>query len=944
MPRVFISYSHDDDKHKEWVLQVSQELRTKGLDCQIDQYINGFPSEGWPLWMEKEIDHADYVLVICSDLYLKRYRREDAESGRGVAFEGAIITQALYDHHGRNEKFIPVIPESGHIDHVPISLKSSTVYRLPQDYNQLYRLLTDQPAVIPADVGSIKDMPQKSVLDGTHSTPTNNQTDTPLFQPVPPLTPESAHKVSYGPHNSAFLVPFRTKGKFLVGRETALEKVRQQLLTGKPTRMGQTALLQGIGGLGKTQLAVEYANKYREAYPNGVYWITADENIDAQLTQLAVDANWVAPASEHSIKLDIARHRLKTYSDCLIVFDNLESMDAIHNYLPVSSANPHILVTSRREQPDFTDIELELLDDELSYVMLIQEARSQPQNASEKSAARKIAATLDGLPLALELAGAFIARRHIGWCAYRDLLLDDLKQALPTELSSLTGHEADLFKTLKISEQEIGEEPLLAHVLDLLTWSGSSPMSLPLMAHLLDVRQTDLRRALGLGVALRLLQQVPDSERYSLHRLVQEVRRKENPLAQRVDWTNIIAQRLGDWFEAIRNDFSELPLYELEFEHLKAWQIHAEVFSAIVSARLLWLQAYPAYHRGYYNEAYGIVQRTWVAYEAHSLSTSPLNAHLLNDLASCSSNLGNYSRALGLCERALKMRRELFGDKHPDIAISLANLASYHGDLGDYSHALELDEQALKMRRELFGDQHPNIATSLGNLASYHCYLGDYSRALELGEQALKMRRELFGDQHPDIAISLGNLASCHCNLGDYSRALELGEQALKMRRELFDDKHPNIATSLNNLANYHGDLGDYSRALELGEQALKMRREIFGDKHPYIATSLSNLASYHGNLGDYSRALELGKQALEMQREIFGDKHPDTLNYLRFVAKMQFNNPFTAKQGEELIKEFIKHIPHDHPSHAKALNILNSRKGFRKQGKIGSSKKRKKK
>lgn len=118
----------------------------------------------------------------------------------------------------------------------------------------------------------------------------------------------------------------------MVGRDEALEKVRQQLLEGRSTSIGQTALFQGIGGLGKTQLAVEYAYHYRNEYPNGVYWITADENIDAQLTRIAVAARWVAVESEHAIKLDVARHRLKTYSDYLIVFDNLESVDAIRDY------------------------------------------------------------------------------------------------------------------------------------------------------------------------------------------------------------------------------------------------------------------------------------------------------------------------------------------------------------------------------------------------------------------------------------------------------------------------------------------------------------------------------------------------------------------------------------------------------------------------------------
>lgn len=280
---------------------------------------------------------------------------------------------------------------------------------------------------------------------------------------------EQPAKVNYDPRNPAFLVAFRAKCEFMIGRDVALLKVREQLLTGKPTSIGQTALFQGIGELGKTQLAVEYANRYRNDYPNGVYWLTADENIDAQLTQIAVDAHWVSPISEHAVKLDIARNRIRTYSDCLIIFDNLESIDAIRDYLPVPSATPHILVTSRRELVDFSDVALDLLDEKQSYAMLVQEAKREPETDAEQAAARDIVTALNGLPLALELAGAYLARRSIGWCAYRDLLQADLKQAMPRQLASPTRHEADLFNTLKISEKGIEEEPQLLPILNLLT-------------------------------------------------------------------------------------------------------------------------------------------------------------------------------------------------------------------------------------------------------------------------------------------------------------------------------------------------------------------------------------------------------------------------------------------------------------------------------------------
>jgi tetratricopeptide (TPR) repeat protein len=422
------------------------------------------------------------------------------------------------------------------------------------------------------------------------------------------------------------------------------------------------------------------------------------------------------------------------------------------------------------------------------------------------------------------------------------------------------------------------------------------------MAHLLDIQPTQLYGALGLGEALRLLQKVPDSDRYAVHRLVQEVRRQDRPLAQRIDWANAISQRLGDWFESIRADFRELPVFELELEHLRAWQLHAELFSPIASVRLLWLQAYPAYHRGRNDEALRIVQQALAEYEAQDLGRTLLKANLLNDLASC------------------------------------------HSELGDYPGALELGKQALEMRRELLGDKHPDVAASLSNLASCHARLGNQPRALELGKQALEMRRELLGGKHPDVATSLSILASRHAELGDYPGAIELGKQALEMRRELLGDKHPDVAVSLNNLATYHLDLGDHPRALELGEQALEMQRELLGDKHPDVASSLNNLAFTYENLSNHARALELGKQALEMRRELLGESHPDTVNSLQFVAKRLYANPFTASHGKALVEEFIRHIPPDHPSHAKVLSFLNSRKGFRAQGKIGHSKKRKKK
>lgn len=152
-PRIFISYSHDSDAHRGFVLSLSNRLRADGIDCQIDQYVNGFPAEGWQRWMETQVEAADFVLVVCTPLYLKRYRGLDRDGGRGVTFEGVVISQSLYDVYYQNTKFVPVLPEGGVVADVPMPLKGFGAFGLMGEYEGLYRFVTGQPAVVLPEVG-----------------------------------------------------------------------------------------------------------------------------------------------------------------------------------------------------------------------------------------------------------------------------------------------------------------------------------------------------------------------------------------------------------------------------------------------------------------------------------------------------------------------------------------------------------------------------------------------------------------------------------------------------------------------------------------------------------------------------------------------------------------------------------------------------------------------
>ena len=164
--RVFISYSHDSPRHKANVFELSKRLRTEGIDCQIDAYHEA-PPEGWPRWMLNQVEDAQYVLVVCTENYERRFRgKEQRGKGKGVKWEGAVITQQLYDAEHHNIKFIPVLLNSSDEPHIPIVLRSTTFYDVSSEagYLKLYRRLTGQPEIdIPQVAENIRQMPPTDV-------------------------------------------------------------------------------------------------------------------------------------------------------------------------------------------------------------------------------------------------------------------------------------------------------------------------------------------------------------------------------------------------------------------------------------------------------------------------------------------------------------------------------------------------------------------------------------------------------------------------------------------------------------------------------------------------------------------------------------------------------------------------------------------------------------
>lgn len=164
---MFVSYSHDSPRHKARVLELSNRLRGEGIDCQLDAYHEA-PAEGWPRWMLDQVEDAGYVLVVCTEIYARRFRgREERGRGRGAKWEGAVITQQLYDAELHNTRFIPVLFDPADEQHIPVVLRGATYYDVSTEagYQKLYRRLTAQPEIdVPPVAGEIRRMPPTNVV------------------------------------------------------------------------------------------------------------------------------------------------------------------------------------------------------------------------------------------------------------------------------------------------------------------------------------------------------------------------------------------------------------------------------------------------------------------------------------------------------------------------------------------------------------------------------------------------------------------------------------------------------------------------------------------------------------------------------------------------------------------------------------------------------------
>jgi len=270
-PRVFISYSHDSPEHQDRVLVLADRLRVEGVNASIDQYVQS-PPEGWADWCETEIRKSDFVLMVCTETYLRRVNHEEEPGkGYGVLWEARLIRQHLYDQGSASGKFVPVIFGDGSSAHVPTPVKGASIHRVEtaEGYERLYRLLTNQPFVRKPELGTLRRLPERP----------RQWTGEPPAREEPATTRE--HE---GPSKLAASLPHPRVEDLFVGRSKEREDLAGAVFATNGTR--RPVVVSGMAGVGKSYLVDRFFWENAGRFPGGYLRLAFDPDTPASAEDL----------------------------------------------------------------------------------------------------------------------------------------------------------------------------------------------------------------------------------------------------------------------------------------------------------------------------------------------------------------------------------------------------------------------------------------------------------------------------------------------------------------------------------------------------------------------------------------------------------------------------------------------------------------------------------
>jgi tetratricopeptide (TPR) repeat protein len=735
------------------------------------------------------------------------------------------------------------------------------------------------------------------------------------------------------PAGKPISLPYPSLGGLFKGRDEFLKELHESLSRGSGRAAIVGSALYGLGGIGKTRAAVEYAWAHEQEYTALLFVIAETpealrRNLAALVGPLVLNLA-EQNATDDDVRLKAVLDWLKQHPGWFLILDNLDTPEALEEAENQLSklASGRVLITSRLANfaGHFDPLQLDVLsiDDAVAFLLERTDRRRQ-KTPDDATAARQLALDLGRLALALEQAGAYVARHEISLARYRQLWRDNWDKVAGWADDRITKYPRAVAATWQTSVDQLA--PAGRRLLERLAWFGPEPIpNFLLEVPVPDLAANDFVDTLANLADYSLARRNVDKQEFSIHRLVQDVTRRglveqerRRTLIEALAWVNAAfagdPQDIRTWSRLdplaphvrVVAEFAD----GAEITEPTAWLMNQ--LGLLLTEKAQYVGAEPLHRRALaiaeasygadhptvairlnnlalllratnrLSEAEPLFRRALAITEASYGPDDPTVAPGLNNLAALLWATNRLSEAEPLYRRALAITEASYGPDHPTVLNNLAGLLRTANRL---SEAEPLYRRALAITEASYGPDHPTVVPGLSNLAGLLRATNRLSEAEPLYRRALAITEASYGPDHPNVALGLNNLALLLRATNRLSEAEPLYRRALAITEASYSPDHPTVAIRLNNLALLLRDTNRLSEAEPLSRRALAITEASYGPDHPEVAIRLNNLALLLQDTNRLSEAEPLYRRALAIDEASYGPDHPEVATDLNNLA-----------------------------------------------------------